>query len=440
MGLSLSINTWVIEVKITIMSTKKILIASESKPYRNSGGPGRFAPYLFESLKQVNSEFSFFGYFDNCFYDNKITQWYYLGMTQESSRRTRIGNILAHLKIKLPILFSIYFLAKRTIIDHRNRNRLEEILSKYNINIINAHDYYISFLLKKIRNKKKCSLKLILHNHFKGSFYNEYIYPNCPHYRSNIIEKYFRNIEIEAINIADLIIFPSIGAKELLINDYPMYKDKIEAKNKIIYTGIEQILHEKKRYNIKNNKTILFLNIANHIPSKNIISSLKMFCTIKKYVNEKYKSKFINCGAFGSETGRIYQYIKNNELEKSVKILGVVDRKKIIELYDRADFLILTPTITVFDLVILEAMSIGLPIITSRTKGNIECLGENYPLLLPNESDEEMAKITKHLITLVEKDTEYEHISQYLYNRFQLFSKEKMLKEYISTFERFLGD
>lgn len=91
----------------------------------------------------------------------------------------------------------------------------------------------------------------------------------------------------------------------------------------------------------------------------------------------------------------------------------------------KSDFFIHPPTLGVFDIAVLEAMSAGFPIIAIKIKSHIEMLGEGN-LLISNEEDG--ANILMELIDNIDLRTNFGKLNR---KRFEdNFTLNKMVNSY----------
>lgn len=407
---------------------KNILIMTLSSPTRDLGGPGKFVPILYQGLdnaRAYNQDMAFDSLFYKMLYKAGSEIDY---VKQDRKLPAKKPLAFARQMVKnSELLFSLAYMAKSCVKDAEYKAFLTKII--YNYDLLHAHDFYTTSL---IPNNYKGTI--IFTNHYKGSLFEEYITYGGKWCNYPLVKKYCKNIEVKAIRRADYIIFPSYGAQNLLMKDYPELAGTILNKGTIVYTGIDAFSPVVKNCDINNKNEIVFLNISNHIPAKNTMLSLKIFLKIYKLIPDR-RIKYINCGAEGSETGEIKRFISEHGLQESVILKGLLSSEEMKKLYLVADFLISTPTMAVFDLVILEAMSLGLPVIATKVGGNEEALGEYYKLYYEDEKD----VLSNKVVALLEDADEYKKVCGYLSARFrERFTKEKMIERYLKFYMKCL--
>ena len=101
----------------------------------------------------------------------------------------------------------------------------------------------------------------------------------------------------------------------------------------------------------KNGFDFTMLNVAQHVEPKNIDLIIKPV----KVLRDKYSKKvqLINVGN-GYLTEYLTNLVKENNLEKQVKFLGIIPNEDVIRLMKCLDIFIQTSNKVIFDLVVLK--------------------------------------------------------------------------------------
>src|SRR5690606_29137003 len=203
------------------------------------------------------------------------------------------------------------------------------------------------------------------------------------------LKKYY-SIFINSFTLkkSDIIIAISKSTKNEIIN---FYGERFKNKIKVIYEGVKKVENSnietellnqiKEKYSLKK----YFLYVGNNRPHKNLKRMLHAFSEIK---NKFPDLKFVLVG----------RQLKNYEkTEKIISELLIRDRVIILELddihlralYKGAAALVFCSLSEGFGLPILEAMSMGVPVITSNISSMKE-IAEGYALLVNPESIEDI--------------------------------------------------
>jgi len=216
---------------------------------------------------------------------------------------------------------------------------------------------------------------------------NPQTFPNFFMGFSGLIKKYYSIFENKiALLKASKIIAISNNTKKELIEFYgEKYKDKIE----VVYLGIDEkfILARKQNFYqtlidpLKNKYDFeeYFLYVGNNRPHKNILLLLKAFKEFKSRNSNKIKLLLV--GKFFNERFMNLQkeLVELNLTEHVINFTATDD--ELISLYSNALAFIYISLSEGFGLPILEAMSLGTPVITSD-RSSLKEIGGNAALFV----------------------------------------------------------
>ncbi|MFX0203715.1 MAG: glycosyltransferase family 4 protein [Candidatus Hodarchaeota archaeon] len=108
--------------------------------------------------------------------------------------------------------------------------------------------------------------------------------------------------------------------------------------------------------------------------------------------------RFIICGK-GPFLNKLKEEVRRTRLQRFIMFLGYVDRKKLIQTYQKATVHVVPSHYEGLPTVLLEAMSCGLPVVATDVGGNSEVISSGINgFLVPPKAPEEMAKIILRLI------------------------------------------
>lgn len=224
---------------------------------------------------------------------------------------------------------------------------------------------------------------------------------------------------------ADRIICVSNSCYEDLVEFYPT---KIAKKGRIVYNGFDMPDFQDENENdfelSKYGRYLLF--VGAHHPRKNVENMLKAFSIFSKN-NDPYNLVFT-----GKVDNRIFAdfFLKNPHLEKSIFRVGYVSNSLLKKLYSKADLLLLPSIYEGFGFPLLEAMSVGTPVLTSLTSSCGEISGyANEYLVNPLYPDD----IAEKLQVLLQKEVR-EELVRYGYGRARQFSWDKMVEETMKVY------
>ena len=138
----------------------------------------------------------------------------------------------------------------------------------------------------------------------------------------------------------------------------------------------------------------------------------------------------------GSQYPFLKEAIHQLGLEKSVKLLGQKNRADIIELISESDAFVLSSTFETFGVVVIEAFSLGKPVITTSCGGPESLIDESNGLVVTNNNLEDL---TAKMYNLIENYQTYdpEIIRS---NAYSLYSEEAVIKKLLKTYQQIIND
>ncbi|MCL2064727.1 MAG: glycosyltransferase family 4 protein [Candidatus Cloacimonetes bacterium] len=220
-------------------------------------------------------------------------------------------------------------------------------------------------------------------------------------FQNMVINKFYILLEIFASFFADFNVFVNIYERELSIHKLGFNKKKAIT----IFNGIHPYKKQKSYEEaFFKNDTLNIVSVLRFSKQKNIVSTIEQAIrVVKKYQNIKFT--FIGDGELFEECCLL---VNKEEKSEQIVLCGWVSdvREKLIEY----DIFMLNSSWEGLPISILEAMSVGLPVICSNIKGNNELVCDaNGWLLEPNDVnsiEKVIAIILKNKILLQEKGKE----------------------------------
>ena len=226
-----------------------------------------------------------------------------------------------------------------------------------------------------------------------------------------------------SILFAAKIIVPSENTKRDLMKFYKVPPEKIS----VIYHGasIMPVAGERKN---KSGFDILFVGRLER--RKNVARMIRAFDAFMRKLEEMSEARGKNvrltlAGKRGFGYEEIQEAIVRSEYGKNIMEKGYVSEREKRELYANADIFLFPTLAEGFGLPILEAMSYGVPVITSRSSALAEIAGEGALLVKPEDESE----IALALEKLFENKEEREGLIRRGYDNLQRFGWEKCARE-----------
>jgi N-acetyl-alpha-D-glucosaminyl L-malate synthase BshA len=224
-----------------------------------------------------------------------------------------------------------------------------------------------------------------------------------------------------AINKSDAV---TAVSQSLRLDTYKLFGINREIEvipNFINFEKMEFPEKEELRQDYADEDERLIVHISNFRPVKRVMDVLSVFAQVK----DKVKAKLIMVGD-GPERSRAEQMCREHEMCDRVIFLGNV--KNPAEVLSLADLFLLPSESESFGLAALEAMALGVPVISTNTGGLPEVNRHGVTGMMSNVGDiEDMAK---NAIYLLSDDTRLKKFGEKALERAGEFSIEKVLPMY----------
>jgi len=212
-------------------------------------------------------------------------------------------------------------------------------------------------------------------------------YEFCPEAYSFFDRLYMRWSIRKSCRWAKKIIAVSENTKRDLVRLYKVPEEKI----RVIYEGISEkseILNPKSeiisKFKIQNSKILLFIGRLEE--RKNIIGIIKAFDILKEKYNLPHK--LVLAGEFGYGEENIKYKIANSKYKEDIILAGYVSDEEKWGLLKNADIFLFPSFYEGFGLPILEAQSVGTPVVTSNISSMPEVAGDSAVLVDPKDTEE----------------------------------------------------
>ncbi|MDD4188241.1 MAG: O-antigen ligase family protein [Bacilli bacterium] len=199
------------------------------------------------------------------------------------------------------------------------------------------------------------------------------------HVYHNESKKYFIELKKSLKNIDYL-----LPTSKYLTKDYKLiFKNE---KVKVIY--IPNIIYDiPKSLNKLNNNNII--SVGRLSPEKGFIDLIDVF----RIINKKNKKIKLTLAGDGPEKNLLEQKIKAYKLDKSIKLTGFLTQDDLKKEYCKASLFVMSSYEESFGLVLIEAMSYGIPCFAfDSALGAKEIINNKNGILIKNRDKEKMAE------------------------------------------------
>jgi len=249
-------------------------------------------------------------------------------------------------------------------------------------------------------------------------------YEHCP-YSYSLYARWFHRFFIKrSCCWATKVIAVSQKTKNDLIDLYHVDGKKIT----VIYNGFEEIeKNSAKNYSEYN----LYLFYIGRIEKrKNIAGIIKAFEIVKR--DKKFTGKLLLAGGPGHGYEEIGDLIKNSEYSKDIVELGFVNDQERGSLLRGAEIFLFPSFCEGFGIPVLEAQSVGTPVITSNLGPLNEVAGNDEILVDPNDANEIADKICE----LISKNEKREEVIKKGMENVHRFSWQQSARETAQLIEK----
>lgn len=295
-----------------------------------------------------------------------------------------------------------------------------------------AHTPIIPSLYKELM---KISNDSIVHVHIAQAYIPEIVYQVCKRKRV----PYIAHIRMD--------VRPSSFIGKLILSPYKIFFLKKILKNavKIIVLNKDYSVLIQEKYNIPKKKIkiipnatnfrvmklkifskgdkLKFLAVGNLELQKNYLNLIKAISLLPKKVKGNL---ILNVAGEGPQKKKISDLIRKLDLEKNILLHGRIEGKELENLYKESDLFLLPSYAEGFSTVLLEAMSKGLPIITSNVLGNRSVIKDNYNGYLCDTNYESIAKI---IIKMIKNRNKWKTFSKNNIKEVKKYSWDKIVKQ-----------
>ena len=256
----------------------------------------------------------------------------------------------------------------------------------------------------------------LIYRHYPGLFSGEDL---------NLYESQLLN----ACSISEKIVAVSESTKRDLVNFFSISPQKIS----VIYSAcdyryhkiatVETIQHTRSIYGLPE-KYLLYVGSMSE--RKNLLSVVKAL----KFIPRSDRLPLVVVGATTSYSNVVSEYIKKNGLDNWIIFPKRVETEDLPAVYQAAEIFLYTSLYEGFGMPILEALSSGIPVITSNISAMPEAAGPDSRLIDPESPDE----IASSIIDILSDDSLRRIMVKNGYSYSQKFNNrrvtEKMLQLY----------
>lgn len=242
-----------------------------------------------------------------------------------------------------------------------------------------------------------------IHMSYKGSFYRKYYVAKlCKKYDKKIIihlhgsefkDFYNRGNKKRKARIKKM--FSSANITIVLGKYWEKFICSIAPEANVVVINNAVVIPDVPEKSVKDKRVLLFLGAL--IQRKGVMDLLKAAKSIRNDGIDNFK--LLIAGA-GEEEKKLKEYVKENNMSDIVNFIGWITKEQKPKLLENSDVLILPSYNEGLPIAILEAMSYGLPIISTAVGSIAEAVSGNGFLIKPGDVD----ALTDRLKTIICRD------------------------------------
>ncbi|YAI81845.1 MAG: glycosyltransferase family 4 protein [cyanobacterium endosymbiont of Rhopalodia sterrenbergii] len=253
-----------------------------------------------------------------------------------------------------------------------------------------------------------------------------------PQYSTTLVQGYLDRIK-RCLTWTDLIITFSESTKQDIIEYLNINPDIIRT----IYEASRYSSNEIKpdqvellKNSINYNFSIPYLLFVSTLePRKNVITLIKAFDYLKE--QHKIPHNLILIGQKGWKYQSIFEAIKNSKYQQSIYYLNYLSNESLAFFYSQTEAFIYPSFYEGFGLPVLEAMTLGSPVITSNTSSLPEIAGDAALLINPND----FLELAEAILKVISDSQLRKELTKKGKERAKLFSWEKTAQETLKAYQ-----
>ena len=230
----------------------------------------------------------------------------------------------------------------------------------------------------------------------------------------------------QSLRQAERILVPSRASADDLNHFFPDVADRV----RVVPLGRPSEPGDVARLNHTDNPYALFVGTLE--PRKNLERSIRAFIRARQATGARHR--LVIAGRPGWRMRQVKRALNTPEAVQSVEYVGSAEDAQLFDLYRGADFLLAPSLYEGFGLQVLEALSFGVPVVTSSTSSLPEVAG-NAGLLVDPLDEESIADAIARLI--LDRPLR-EHLGREAHKQAARFSWQRTALETLSVFQEAL--
>ncbi len=273
-------------------------------------------------------------------------------------------------------------------------------------------------------------------NSYKVMTIHDLTFLKYPSYSNSIVKTYTNRIK-QCLQSTDLVVTFSESSQRDIQEYFGVAKEKIyitpeASRYSPNYLKEENIKQLKASISYDFSQPYL-LFVSTLEPRKNIINLIGAFNLLKQ--EYKIPHHLIIIGQKGWNYQQIFQTINSSIFKEDIHHLGYLSDQLVALFYNQADVFVYPSYYEGFGLPVLEAMTLGTPVVTSNSSSLPEVAGDAAILVNPHET----TSIAEGIYLVINDSQLRQELIDKGEARAQLFSWEKTAKETLKAYKKVLA-
>ncbi len=272
-------------------------------------------------------------------------------------------------------------------------------------------------------------------NSFKVMTIHDLTFIKYPNYATAIVKSYLQRIE-RCLQWTDLVITFSNNTKKDIIKYFKINPDRIyitpqATRYSANDLNADELLKLQPSVNYDFSKPYL-LFVSTLEPRKNVVTLIQAFNYLKK--KHKVEHQLVLIGQKGWKYQSIFEAIEASQWKQEIHYLNYLSDEQVALFYSQAEVFVYPSHYEGFGLPVLEAMSLGAPVITSNTSSLPEVAGNAALLVNPNDAVE----LAESILKVLDSSQLRHELIQKGKERAKLFSWQKTAQETLNAYKMFV--
>lgn len=308
--------------------------------------------------------------------------------------------------------------------------KIEEVVDKYKIDIIEAADGYIQGLRYSLSKNKKSPLIMRIHGGICALMEDSWWTSSMSaRIKRKVISSLERKAAISADNVS--IVSEDFAAR---VHKYWGLNDQ---KFTVIHNAIDAEEYTAGNKARKDLQVLFTGRLEERKGMEYLAKAIEDVAKVFPDVQFLFAGRNTKCFNNGSKTWQ--EYILKHAPHKNIEFLGEVSQTRIIELYQTSTISVFPSVYEPFGIVALEAMACGCPTIATKSGGFTEIIHNNEEgILIPPRDSKALSEAIINL--LKDKELRKKFSKNGIAKVKNKFNFNKIIEETLKSYERTISD